>query len=82
MQRQSNSTAIKKDVEELGKIAKEMADDSVEFIRDNVSGYYQKGQEMLQEAEKTVENGVKKYPFRSLLIAAGVGFLFALMRKK
>jgi len=81
--RQSNSAStLKKDVEQLGKAMKEVAEDSVDYVRENVMDYYQKGQEMVQDASESMEGKIKKYPLRSLLIAAGVGFLLGVLRKK
>jgi len=78
----SNSgSALKKDVEQLGKAMKDVAEDSVDYVRENAMGYYEKGHAMVQNVGETVEGKIRKNPIRSVMIAAGVGFLFGLCRK-
>jgi ElaB/YqjD/DUF883 family membrane-anchored ribosome-binding protein len=80
--RQSDpASELKKDVEQLGKAMKAVAEDSADYVRENVKEYYQKGQEMVQGMNESLEGKIKKHPLRSLLIAAGIGFLFGALRK-
>ncbi len=75
-------STIKKDVEQLGKDVKNVADESVAYVKENFSNYYEKGQEMIQNAEQTLEGQIRKHPLRALLIAAGVGLAVGWLQKK
>jgi len=75
-------STLKKDVEQLGKDVKSAADESMNYVKENFSNYYEKGQEMVQQAEQSLEGHIRKHPLRSLLIAAGVGLVVGLIQKK
>ena len=63
------------DVQELGKVTKEIAVDTMKLLRDNASDYYEQGMKKAQKMEKSLEGKIKENPLRSLLIAAGLGLL-------
>ncbi len=75
-------TNIKGDFEELSKIGRKMADESFEQVGKSVKEYLSKSQEKLANAEGKFESVIQKYPVRSLLVAAGLGFLVAFLRRK
>ena len=60
--------------EALTQKLKHMAEDSMSFVKDNFSEYYNKGHEKVEAVEKNAEAKIKSYPFRSIFIALGVGF--------
>jgi hypothetical protein len=76
------ATSLKEDFVKMGKISQKLVDDSLEGVRENLSGYYNKGQEKLTDMEKKFEGAIRKYPLRALLAAAGAGFLIGFIRRK
>lgn len=70
------------DVQELGKVTKEVMGDTVGIIRENASEYYQQGVKKAQSLEKSLETKIKENPLQALLIAAGVGFVLGAVWKR
>ncbi len=75
-------TNLGHDVQELGKVTKEVMGDTVGMIRDNASEYYQQGMKKAQSLEKSLETKIKENPLQALLIAAGVGFVLGAVWKR
>jgi len=63
------------DVQELGKLSKEIAQDTVGMLRENAGDYYEQGLKKAQKLEKSFESKIRENPLRSLMIAAGVGLV-------
>ena len=63
------------DVQELGKVTKNLANDTMNLLSKNASGYYKEGMEKVQGLEKTLEGKIRQNPLQSVLIAAGVGLI-------
>ena len=59
---------IGEDIQELGRIAREVVTDK-----------YQAGREKAVALEKTVEDQIKRHPMRAVLIAAGAGLLIGVL---
>ncbi|GEM_PF-1007822 len=78
-------TALGGDVEELSKITKELASDTVSLLRENTSGYYENGKKKAMQLEKNFETMIRENPVRSLMFATGVGLFVGILwhrRKK
>jgi len=71
------------DVQELGKITKELASDTIHRLTDSASEYYKEGLHKAQNLEKSFEDKIRKNPMEAVLIAAGIGLLLgALWRRR
>jgi len=66
---------VTQDIQELGGMAREMAQEQVEQLRASASGYYEGGRETVQQVERGFEQFVRQQPLKSILIAAGIGML-------
>ena len=79
------ASAILDDVSKLGKATREAATDSIERVQKNlqknVSALYERGHGKAQAVGTQVEGYVKKYPLRTLMIAAGVGFVLGFLKR-
>lgn len=67
---------VKQSVAELGNVAKQAANEKLTELRDTATEYYEKGRERVVEAEQSMEDYIREQPVKSVLIAAGIGFLF------
>ena len=70
------------DVQELGKITKNLAEDTMEFLGSNASGYYQQGRDRVQKLEKSIEKTIRENPLQSMAVAAGVGLLLGILWRR
>ncbi len=66
----------------MGEKVKETAQQKYEELRDQASEYYESGRERAKELEQTLEDYVQNQPVKSLLIAAGIGFLLGAIWKR
>ena len=66
---------VTQDFQELGGMAREMAQEKVEQLRATASGYFDEGRDNVQKLERGFEQFVRQQPLKSILIAAGVGLL-------
>ena len=65
--------------------AKEMRDKAQELMtqgKEVAAEYYEEGRNQVLAWQRQVENQVREKPLQSLLIAAGVGLLFGLLRRR
>ena len=69
------------DVQELGKITKDLAQDTMGLLSENATGYYQQGMQQARKWEEGLEGRIRKNPIQSLLIAAGVGVILGAIWK-
>jgi ElaB/YqjD/DUF883 family membrane-anchored ribosome-binding protein len=82
-QLRQQAAKVKDDVQELGHIARVAAQDKFEEVRHHAEDAYKTGLRKAQQLEKSVEKGIREYPIRSVLIAAGVGLVVGfLMRRR
>jgi ElaB/YqjD/DUF883 family membrane-anchored ribosome-binding protein len=70
-------------LQEAGSQAAQMAQDSLSQLRDSASEYYEQGRQRLQTMGKRVQGQIVEAPMKSVLIAAGLGFVigFLVMRR-
>ncbi len=66
---------VTQDIQELGGMAREMAQEKVEQLRAGASEYCKEGRDRVQRVERSFEQFVRQQPLKSVLIAAGVGML-------
>lgn len=67
---------VKQNVQDLTTAAKAAAGEKLGELRDTANQYYEMGRNRAFDAEQTVEEYIRQQPLKSVLIAAGVGFLF------
>lgn len=70
------------DVQQLGKITREIAQDTMGILKENAGDYYEKGMDKAKIIEKDLEGRIKENPLQSLLIAVGLGFLVGLLIRR
>ena len=51
-------------------------------MREQAADYYEHGRRRASEMEQSLEQYVQEKPIQSLLIAAGVGMLLGILRKR
>ena len=66
---------VVQDLQELGGMAREMANEKVEQVRAGAAEYVNDGRDKVRQLEHTVEQYIREQPFTSMLIAAGVGLV-------
>jgi ElaB/YqjD/DUF883 family membrane-anchored ribosome-binding protein len=66
---------VTQDLQELGGMAREMAQEKVEQLRASASSYCEEKRDKVQQVERSIEQFVKQQPLKSILIAAGAGML-------
>lgn len=76
------ATDLGHDVQELGKITKNLAEDTMGLLSSNASGYYQQGREKVQGLEKTIEKTIREHPLQSVAVAAGVGLILGFLWRR
>ena len=66
---------VKEDVQEMGSLAKDAAQEKLGQVRENASEYYEQGRGKVHDVVCSFEQFVRQQPFKSVLMAAGVGWL-------
>jgi ElaB/YqjD/DUF883 family membrane-anchored ribosome-binding protein len=67
------ANAVTEDIQGMGAIAKEVAQEKLEELRENAAATYEQGRDKVREATHTLERFIEEQPLTSVLIAAGVG---------
>lgn len=75
------ASALKNDMQDLGRITRELAEDSYENMKDQVKDVYEQKKQQAQSFEADLEKKIQGSPLKSLLIAAGVGFVIGAIWK-
>ena len=73
---------VGRDVQELGKMTKDIAAEAAHNLRDNAAAYYEDGVKHVKSFEESLEKQVRTHPLQSLLIAAGAGLLLGVILRK
>ena len=71
------AAVLKDDAVELGHAGKHLASETIDRVRQSAQDYYRQGWTQARAIETSVEDYVRTYPIRSLLMAAGAGYLLA-----
>jgi ElaB/YqjD/DUF883 family membrane-anchored ribosome-binding protein len=66
---------VTQDIQELGGLAREMAQEKVGQMRASASEYCADGRSAVQQVQHSFEQFVRQQPLKSVLIATGVGVL-------
>jgi ElaB/YqjD/DUF883 family membrane-anchored ribosome-binding protein len=69
------ASTLMEDMSKLGKATREAASDSA-------SALLERGQERAQKMSTQVQGYVAKYPFRTLAIAVGAGFILGFLKRR
>jgi ElaB/YqjD/DUF883 family membrane-anchored ribosome-binding protein len=69
------AAAVADDFHEIGDAARQMANHGVTAVRDTAVQYLDEGRSRVQHLGDEIHSRVAERPMKSLLIAAGVGFL-------
>jgi ElaB/YqjD/DUF883 family membrane-anchored ribosome-binding protein len=67
---------------ETGKEIRDQAQDLIAQGKEVATEYYEEGRNQVLVWQQQLENQVREKPLQSLLIAAGVGLLFGLLRRR
>jgi len=67
---------------EIGNEMREQAQDLMAQGQEVAAEYYEEGRNQVLAWQQQLENQVREKPLQSLLIAAGVGLLFGLLRRR
>ena len=67
------ASAVSKDIQGMGAIAKDVAHETLEELQENASAVYEQGRDQVRDATRTLERFIEEQPLTSVLIAAGVG---------
>jgi ElaB/YqjD/DUF883 family membrane-anchored ribosome-binding protein len=62
-------------VQEIGRLSRDIAKETMGAFKENAGEYYQQGVERAKGLEKDLEGKIKENPMQSLLIALGLGFV-------
>jgi ElaB/YqjD/DUF883 family membrane-anchored ribosome-binding protein len=69
------ASAVADDFHEVGDAARQMANHSVAAVRDTAMQYLDEGRSRVRHLGDEIESRVTERPMKSLLVAAGIGFL-------
>lgn len=69
-------------VKELGRMARDVASETFENLRENAGEYLDKGRTLAKDFEGQFIRQIRTYPIRSLAIAAGVGLIFGVLMRR
>ena len=75
---QETSMQIRDTAQEVGALVS----DTARQVSETASTYYAQGREKIGEAEHYLEDTIRTKPLQSVLLAAGVGLLIALLWKR
>ena len=74
-QMRKQARKITQDVSRMGDIARDMAQEKLEQLRESATDYKDQGRDKIQEVERTIEDYIRERPIKTILIAAGIGLL-------
>jgi ElaB/YqjD/DUF883 family membrane-anchored ribosome-binding protein len=76
---QRQGAQLGKDVGQIGDELKDAARDEMEHVSSVANEYLERGREEAMALADSFEDQVREKPMRSVLVAAGVGFLFGIL---
>jgi len=71
------AAVLRDDALELGHAGRQLAGETIGRVKQSAQDYYRQGRSQARAIETAVEDYVRAYPIRSLLMAAAAGFLLA-----
>ncbi len=69
------ASVLRDDAVGLGMAGKRLAQDAVHRAGDSARHYYEEGRTRVIDFERSLEDYVREYPIRSVLIAFGAGYI-------
>jgi ElaB/YqjD/DUF883 family membrane-anchored ribosome-binding protein len=69
------ATKVKKDLHQMGESVRDAAQEKLERASERASEYYEQGRDQAQGLVCACEQFVRERPLRSVLTAAGIGWL-------
>ncbi len=76
------ATHLGRDVQELGRITRDIANDTMGVLKENAGEYYDQGIEKAKSMEQNLESRIRDNPLQALLIAVGLGFLVGMIFRR
>lgn len=76
------ASILAQDVQDLGKITKDLAGVAFQTLGGNASGFYDKGIKKAKSLEMQASSQIREKPMRYVLIAAGIGLLAGVLWKR
>ena len=73
---------VKKDLEQMGGTAKDIAEEQLEQVGEIASEFYEQGRDKVHGVACACEQFIRDRPVRSVLIAAGIGWLLGQVWKR
>ena len=73
---------VKKDLEQMGGTAKDIAEAQLEQVGEISSEYYEQGRDKVHGVACACEQFIRDRPLRSVLMAAGIGWLLGQVWKR
>jgi len=73
---------VKKDLEQMGGTAKDIAEEQLEQVGEIASEFYEQGRDKVHGVTCACEQFIRDRPVRSVLIAAGIGWLLGQVWKR
>ena len=73
------ASAIAKDFKDVSTATKRVAADSVDALRQTANDFLDEGRTTVRKVGESVQGKVQEQPVKSMLIAAGVGFLVGVL---
>jgi ElaB/YqjD/DUF883 family membrane-anchored ribosome-binding protein len=67
---------------EVGHLARDAAQESVQRVKQTATRKFEQGWDRVKGLEEDVEGRIRSHPLKSVLIAAGVGFLLSLIVRR
>ena len=79
---EADLTALRAELEALAADVTELGRLQVERAKDRATGLANLGEDMMENLDDTVTTSVRAHPLRSLAMAFGAGYLFALLSRR
>ena len=67
---------------EVGHLARDAAQEGVQRVKQTATRKFEQGWDKVKGLEEDVESRIRSHPLKSVLIAAGVGFLLSLIVRR
>ena len=81
-QESSRTEEWRERMQEQGREMSQRAQDLATQGKEAATEYYEQGRERVQEWQQQLERQVREKPLQSLLIAAGIGMLIGLLKRR
>lgn len=76
------ASVVTKDIQGMGPIARDAAQEKLDQIQENASELYDQGRDKVRLARRSLEQYIAEQPLTSMLVAAGVGLVLGRFWKR